>query len=525
VSGTTIASAEENLRRRSRSAALVAWPLLAGFALCEILLHLAGINHYGFFRDELYYMACGRHLAWGYVDQPPLVALLAWLARHLFGNSLAAIRILPVLSGAGVVFLSGWLAREMGGGRFAQALACIGILLAPAYLAFDSFFSMNAFEPLFWLVCAWLALRIVKGASPQLWCAFGAVAGIGLENKHTMLVCGFGIVAGLVLSGEARLLRSKWIWIGGIIALAIFLPNLLWEAHHGWPQIEVVRNAQKFKNVSVGPGGFLLDQLLFLNPVALPLWLGGLAWLLFSREARKYRFLAWAYVIVLGIFLTLHGKSYYMLPIYPVLMAAGGVAFERLVAMRDRRVLRFPFPAILIASGFFLVPFGVPLLSVDHFLHYERLIPIASYAQTERDATVALPQLYADMIGWEQMAQTAARVYHSLPAPEQADCAILAGNYGEAGAIDYYGPSLGLPPAISGHNSYYDWGPRNYSGACVILFGERAEEYKTFFDDVQAAARIDTPHTMPGERDLPVYICRKPREPLAALWPQFKMII
>ncbi|HKS82638.1 MAG TPA: glycosyltransferase family 39 protein [Candidatus Acidoferrales bacterium] len=525
MSDLIAASAEENLRARALSTALVAWPLLAGFALCEVAIHLAGINHYGFFRDELYYMACGGHLAWGYIDQPPLVAILAWLAGHLFGNSLAAIRIFPVLSGAGVVYLSGWLARDMGGQRLAQALACIGILLAPAYLAFDSFFSMNAFEPLFWLVCVWLALRILKGASPRLWCAFGAVAGIGLENKHTMLVCGFGIVAGLLLSGEARLLRLKWIWIGGLIALAIFLPNLIWEARHGWPQIEVVRNAQRFKNVPVGPGGFLLDQVLFLNPLALPLWLGGLIWLFFSREAKHFRFLAWAYLVILTVFMALHGKSYYVLPIYPVLMAAGGVSFERFAAKHGRRMLRVAFPALLAASGLFLVPFGVPLLSVDHFLRYEQLIPIAGFAQTERDATVALPQLYADMLGWDQMAQTVARVYHSLPATEQADCAILAGNYGEAGAIDYYGPSLGLPAAISGHNSYYDWGPRNYSGACVILFGERAEDYKTLFDDVQVAGRIDTPHAMPGERNLPVYVCRKPKEPLAELWPQFRMII
>jgi hypothetical protein len=510
---------------RARTAALAGGPLLAGLAICKILLQFAGINQYGFFRDELYYMACGQHLAWGYVDQPPLIALIAWLARHLLGDSLFAVRLLPVLAGAGVIYFTGLLARDLGGGRFARLLACVGIILAPAFLAFDSFLSMNAFEPLFWLVCAWLVLRIVRGASPLLWCIFGAVAGIGLENKHTMLVFGFAVVAGLLLGGEARVFRSKWIWIGALIALAVFLPNLIWEARHGWPQIEVVRNAQKFKNVPVGPGGFLLDQLLFLNPLALPLWLGGFGWLLLARDAKPFRFLAWTYLFILAIFMALHGKSYYVLPIYPLLMAAGGVAFERFAAARTRRALRVAFPALVIASGLFMVPFGVPLLSVDHFLRFSQMIPIASFAQTERDATVALPQLYADMLGWDRMAATVAGVYRSLPEAERADCAILAGNYGEAGAIDYYGPSLGLPRAIGGHNSYYDWGPRNYSGQCVILFGERSEDYKLLFDDVQQGATISIPHAMPGERDLPVYICRKPHEPLATMWPQFRMII
>ena len=517
--------AEPFARESARGLALAGAPLLVGLAICKILLQFAGINHYGFFRDELYYMACGRHLAWGYVDQPPLIAFVAWLARHLFGDSLVAMRLLPVLAGAAVVYLTGIFARDLGGGRFAQFLACVGIILAPAFLAFDSFLSMNAFEPLFWLLCAWLALCIVKGASPKLWCAFGAAAGIGLENKHTMLVFGFAVVAGVVLGGEARVFRSKWIWIGGLVALAIFLPNLIWEARHGWPQFEVVRNAQKFKNVPLGPAGFLLDQLLFLNPLALPLWLGGLGWLLFSRHAREFRFLGWMYLVILAIFIALRGKSYYALPIYPVLMAAGGVAFERFVATPSRRALRIAFPALVVASGLFMVPFGVPLLSVDHFLRFSRLIPIAGYAQTERDATVALPQLYADMLGWDHMAATVAGVYRSLPEAGRADCAIFAGNYGEAGAIDYYGAALGLPRAISGHNSYYDWGPRNYSGQCVILFGERSSDYKLLFDDVRQAATISNPHAMPGERDLPVYVCRKPRAALATMWPQFRMII
>ncbi|MDE3109448.1 MAG: glycosyltransferase family 39 protein, partial [Acidobacteriota bacterium] len=244
--------------------------VLIGLALIKVLLQFAGIEHYGFFRDELYYMACGRHLAWGYVDQPPLIALLASFATHVFGHSMFALRVLPVVSGGLVVFLTGILARELGGDVFAQCLAALCVLCAPAFLAFDSFFSMNAFEPLFWVGCTLIALRVVSGGSSRWWLAFGAVAGIALENKHTMLVFGFALTVGLLLSGDRRVFRSKWIWIGALIALAIFLPNLIWEARHGWPQIEVVRNAQRYKNIPVSALDFLGDQVAFVNPLALP---------------------------------------------------------------------------------------------------------------------------------------------------------------------------------------------------------------------------------------------------------------
>jgi dolichyl-phosphate-mannose-protein mannosyltransferase len=510
---------------RSREFTLGATAILAGLALAKLLIHLWGIGRYGFFRDELYYIACGRHLAWGYIDQPPLVALSAWISQHIFGDSLAGFRVFPILVGAATVFFTGLLARQLGGGRFAQFLSATAVLFAPLILAFDSFLSMNAYEPLFWTFCALLAAGIVKGDSPKLWLAFGVAAGFGLENKHTMLVFGFGVVAGLLLSGEFQVFRSKWIWLGGLLALALFLPNLLWEARNGWPQIVVVRNAQEFKNTPIGPLDFLVQQILFVHPLALPLWLGGLAWLFFSKEGKRFRFLGWAYLIVLGIIMALSGKSYYPISAYPMLLAAGGVAFERFVALRGMRWLRIAYPAVLIAGGLLTVPFGVPVLPVGTFLAYSSAFPYAHSVKTERDATAALPQIYADMLGWENIATTVARVYHGLPESERAGCAILGGNYGEAGAIDLFGPRLGLPAAISGHNNYYLWGPRNYTGACVILFGERSEDTKKIFGDATLAATIANPLGMPSEQRVFVYICRKPSAPLSVLWPRFKLII
>jgi len=510
----------------ARGRVLTSTAILAGLATIKLIAQLAGVAHYGFFRDELYYMACGEHLAWGYIDQPPLIALVAWFERHAFGNSLLSVRLLPVLAGAAVVFLTGILARELGARRYGQFLAASAILWAPAYFAFDSFLSMNAFEPLFWLVCALIVVRIAKGASPKWWLAFGAVAGIGIENKHTMLLFGFALIAGLILAGQWRLLLSKWIWLGGAIALALFMPNLLWEARHGWPQIEVVRNAQLYKNIPISPLRFLSDQILFLSPIALPIWAGGLAWLFSAPKGKPFRFLGWTYLIVLAVFIALDGKSYYALPAYPLVMAAGGVAIEDLVDAKPWRWLRTALPALLVIAGLVALPFGVPVLPVDAFLRYSQIFPYANSVKTERDAVGAqLPQLYADMFGWENIADGIAQVYQDMPAADRAGCAILAGNYGEAGAIDYYGPALGLPHAISGHNSYFDWGPRAYTGQCVILFGERATEYTQYFREVQHVATITNAHAMPIESSIDVYVCRQPIAPLSQLWPHFKMII
>ena len=497
--------------------------ILAGIAAAKLIIQIAGIRNYGFFRDELYYLACGQHLAWGYIDQPPLIAAVAWFVRHVFGNSIAGVRLFPVLAGVAVVAITAVLARELDGGPFAQIIAALTVLFTPSYLAFDGFLSMNAFEPLFWLLCAWLVVRIVKGDSPRLWLAFGILAGIGLENKHTMLAFGFSLVVALILTGKTRMLMSRWAWLAAAIALLIFLPNLMWEIRHGFPQVEVVRNAQEFKNIPTSPWSFISDQALFLDPLALPVWLGGLIWLLFAPGGKRFRFLAFVYLVVTAIVMSFREKAYYPLPAYPMLIAAGGVAFER-IGGQGGRLLRKIVPSLVVVGGIAGLPLAVPILPIPALIRYSRALPFTR-VKTERDSTGQLSQLYGDMLPWRTISSRVAAVYHALPAAEQADCAILGGNYGEAGAIDYYGPSLGLPKAISGHNSYYDWGPRNYIGSCVIIFGERAEQYTQYFRDVHLADTIRNPDAMPAEQAVQVFVCRKPVAPLSELWPHFRMII
>jgi Dolichyl-phosphate-mannose-protein mannosyltransferase len=507
-----------------RKPAALAWPLLLTLAGAKLLLHFAAGGHYGYFRDELYYIACGNHLAWGYVDQPPLVAVLARLSRWLLGDSLFAIRVFPALAGAGEIFLTGWIARELGGESRAQFLAAVAALLAPAFLAFDSFYSMNAFEPVFWMLCVALLVRIAKGADPRLWIVVGAIGGLGILNKYPILAFGFCLVVALLVTRARFVLRSRWVWIAALLALAIALPNLLWQWQHHWPQIETVRNAQLLKNVPVGAAQFMLELVLFLHPIALPVWFAGLGWLLFSRRGRRFQFLGWSFLFCAAVVFFLHGKSYYILPAFPILLASGGVALTEWFDVHRRWMIPV-YASVLIVAGLITLPFGVPILPVNIFLRYQSVLPYTQPVKMEKDATGPLPQLYADMMGWDEMVKTVARVFHGLPPAEQPKCAILAGNYGEAGAVDLFGGKLGLPKAISGHNNYYLWGPRDYTGEVVISLGVEYQTLQELFGEITPAATISNPLGMPVESNLPVYICRRPKAPLRRMWPRLKYYI
>jgi len=267
-------------KRAARAAAI----LVGGIAAAKLLIHLYAGRHYGYFVDELYYLACSDHLDWGYVDQPPLIALITKGVRLTLGDSLPAIRFLPAVAGATMVWLAGLLARELGGGRFAQALAALCALFAPGLLALDGFLSMNAFEPLIWTACAWLLVRIVNTGDQKLWIWVGVLAGLGLENKHSMLIFGAAMVLGVLLTGERRRFREPWIWIAGAIALVLFLPNLIWNIRHHFPFLELQANIRRSgRNVDLGAIAFFGQEILAMSPFALPVWLGGL-WFFFSGK-------------------------------------------------------------------------------------------------------------------------------------------------------------------------------------------------------------------------------------------------
>jgi len=512
-----MAAAEATPKRITVERSLIIW-----FSAAALLIHLLTNSHYGYFRDELYYIACGQHLAFGYVDLPPLSVLLIRLTRILFGDSLFAIRLLPALAGTGTVALTGAIARELGGRRWAVALSCTASLCALVFLVNGNFFSMNAFEPLFWMGCVYLLARIINGSSPQLWLWFGLLVGLGLENKHSMAFFGAGIVVALLLTQERRHFAQKWIWLGGVIAFAIALPNILWQVRHSWPTYELLSNvAHSQKNVVLTPVQFIAQQILIMNPATLPLWLGGLIWLLVSRDDRRYRALAIAYLVTLAEFILMHGKHYYLAPAYPMLFAAGSVAAERLFSVRCQWLKPALIAAIIGLAALF-APIGLPILPPEKLVAYMKAIHFEP-PRTETSHTAALPQYFADQFGWEEMVTAVAHVYHHLRPEDEKRAAIFCQNYGEAGAIDFFGSKLGLPPAISGHQNYFLWGPRDYTGDVVLVLDTRADDEREQFASVEDLGQVvSSPWAMPWEQRMHIYLCRNLKENLRDFWPKVK---
>jgi len=494
---------------------------VAALALLKLAIHLYAGRYYGYFVDELYYLACSRHLAWGFVDQPPLIAAIAWLVRHILGDSLPAIRLLPALAGATLVVLTAMLARELGGGAFAQFLAALAVVVAPGFLAMDNLLTMNAFEPLFWMGCAWCAVRMLESGRPTLWIWFGVLAGIGLENKHSMAMFGAGVVLGLLLTGERRILATRWLWVGGAIAALIFLPNLVWNIGHHFPFLEIEANIRRNgRDVALRPLAFFAQEALMMLPFSLPVWLAGLWFYFLAKPGRRFRALGWAWLFTAVVIVALSPRVYYLWPAFPLLFAAGGVAWERWLARPGLKWVKAAYPALMLAAGGLLAPLAIPVLPPETYIRYTRAIGLGQ-PRIETHKLGPLPQIFADQFGWPEMAATVARVYNALPADVRHRTAIFAQTYGQAGAIDLFGPRYGLPPAISGHQSYFLWGPHGYSGDGMIVMADRRARLEQLFASVEKLARVEHPYSMPYSH-FDVYYCQGIKRPLADLWPKLK---
>jgi|HubBroStandDraft_1064217.scaffolds.fasta_scaffold46770_2 hypothetical protein len=521
---TTIAEPlERGEADRAAAASLpLSWVVYA-LAVAGVGLHVAFGGRFGFFRDELYYAACGQRLAWGYVDHAPLAPFLSRLSRALLGDSLSALRFLPALAAAAKIILGGWIARELGGGKYAQSLAAFCVLLAPIYLTFDNFFSMNAFEPVFWMVCAAIVLRILNGGSPKLWLLFGLCSGIGILNKHSMLFFGSGIAVGLLATSARKHYRQPWIWLGAGIAFLCFLPNLLWEIHNGWPTLALFHAVMGTKYVIVSPWEYIWQQTLLTHPLATPIWLAGLWFLLADPLGKKYAVLAFAYFTVLFEMLVLHGKIYYLAPAYVMLLAAGAVWIELRLASRVGAWLRPAFAVPLLIGGLIAAPLAMPILPIADTIRYTRFWDVQAI-HVENMPQSELPELFADMLGWQEQVHAVAGVYQALPEAERAQAVVIAYNYGEASAIDYFGPKLGLPRAISGHNQYGLWGPGDMPGQVAVAIGFNELQLRQFYDEVTPEASVSPKYAMPEETGLTVFVCRHPKKSLQETWGKWKYL-
>jgi Dolichyl-phosphate-mannose-protein mannosyltransferase len=511
--------------------------IIWALALAELLFHIYFNNRYGYFRDEFDYIACGDHLALGYVDQPPLIPFLIHVCRAILGDSLRSIRFIPALASSLLVMQTAILAREFGGRRFALLLSAITVVIAPQYLSNGSLLGTNCLEPNLWMGCAYFALLAIKRENPRYWLWFGIVAGIGLQEKYSIALFGFGIVVGLLLTTQRRVFLNPWIWTGGLAALLVFLPNLLWNIHYHWPFLELMHNIRaESRDVVLPFPEYFFQQILLVHPFTAPIWLTGLCALLFSAQLKPYRFLGWCYLVCFSVFFMLHGKNYYLAPVYPMLLAAGAVVIEWAIEGKreeknivppgksgSRRAWVKPIiVVILLAAGIHLLPITVPVLSPGRFLAYTKTLPFKLPVMEHAHARVALPQWYADQFGWQEIVDETAVAWNRIPEADRADCGIFAQDYGQAGAIDFLGRRYGLPRSLSGHQTWFLWGSRGYSGNCMIVLDDSRKRLEELWDHVEyVGTSADNPYAL--EKRIDVFICRGAKfGTLVQLWPEVK---
>ena len=507
----------------SRRRGIIDWGMASIFAIgiANLIFHCIFNNRYNYFRDEFNYLACGEHLAWGYVDQPPLLPFLVRISRLILGDSLRSIRFLPALATSATIIVTALIAREFGGRRFALILSAVAFVVAPIYMSDAGLLVTNSLEPLLWMGCVYFAVLAIK-RDPRYWLLFGVAAGLGLEEKYSIALLGFGIVVGLLMTKHRRVLINKWFILGGVAAFLIFLPNLIWNASNSWPFLELMHNIRATgRDVLLSPFEFLTQQILLLHPFTAPIWITGLIALLVSERLRNYRMFGWCYLVAFTAFVVLSGKNYYLAPIYPVLFAAGAVVIESGIERLKQTWLMPAMIIILLAGGIIFAPIVVPILPVEGLLTYLDKLPFKVPRSEHSHEGAALPQHYADQFGWEEMTAKTAEAWNSLSSSERADCPVFAQDYGQAGAIDFFGPRYGLPPAISGHQTYFLWGPREFTGKCMIVLDDKREKLEQLFESVEYAGSSDNPYAL--ERNIPVFICRGPKfGTLSDLWPKVK---
>lgn len=505
------------------------------FGTVKLALHIA-VNLWqkhigvGYFRDEFYYLMCGRRLAWGYVDHGPIVAVQARLAETMFGHSLAGIRMLSALAGALRVFLTGILCWALGGRRAAQSLAMLACICVPLYLGLDSYLSMNSWESTFWMPCLLALILLLRndGKGPWFWWSvFGVSAGMGLLNKPSMVFFLLCTGLGLLLTPARRILLTRQAAFGVVLLVLIALPNLLWQVHNHWPTLEFLHNGRvEGKNVHLNPLAWILNQLVVIGPWNALIWVPGLVYLI-KRQQQRWLGLMW--LLLLVVMMALGAKDYYFAPVYPVLFAAGGIAWTTSFALRHRvqqdRVFAFPVAtATIVLLAALVSPTALFVLPPNDFIAYQHALHLPTTESENTGGKQVLPQFYADRYGWQENLDEVTRIVHSLPPSDRARVGIFTGNYGQAGSLEWLASleHRDSPPVISEHNNYWLWGTRGLDAEVMIIDRKTSvAALKEFYDDVEVVGHVDHPLSMWYERH-DIYLCRHRKVPLAPDWAKSK---
>ena len=498
--------------------------ILFYLSLFKLILLIVFAGNYGIFRDEYYYIEISKRLAWGYVDVQPLSEVILSVSRALFGDSIFGIRVFSYLAGSVIVFISGLIARELNGSKFAQIFTAFLVIFSGVVLGTSSYFSMNSFDILLSALMFYFLIRLINTNNAKLWLVIGLLFGLGLQNKLTFLFLGFGLAVGLMLTQNREYLKSKEIWIGAAIAFIIFLPNIIWQIANNFPTLEFMRNASAYKNKPMSLIEFTLNSLLELNPGYSLFVLTGIYFLFFNQQGKVYSIIGWIYISVFLVFIFNNGKPYYMGVLYPVILAAGVIGADYLIENYLRPFVRTVLVILVIPSVFIVTPFAIPVLNVESFIKYSETLGIKPESG-ERSELGKLPQFYADRFGWEEMVQKVVFVYNKLSEEEKKEALIFGQNYGEAGAVNFYRRKYNLPQAISSHNNFWIWGyPKDYKGNVLIVIGSNYEDDSEFFEDVQLVENHSNKYGMSNE-NVGIFICRKPKMPIKEVWEKIKNFI
>lgn len=475
---------------------------------------ITGLN-YPLFRDELYYIASTSHLSFGYVEHPPLSIFILAVWKFIFGSSQISVRILPALCGAAVIWITSLTTKEMGGGKVPQMLAALCAFLAASWLSMCSYYSMNSYDLVLWSLLFLILIKILNTGNKKLWINFGIIAGIALLSKISILLFLFSTFAGILIFRRDQFISNKF-WLGYIISGIIFLPYVIWQFFNNFATLEFIRNASVYKISDTSPVAFYNEQVFAFSLFISVIWLVGLFTMLLSKQLRQYRVISIIYIIIMAILLIQKSKPYYLYAIYSPFIAAGSIMFCKYVYER-KKYLFYIYIVLLTAMAVVTMPLGIPVLTPQDYVKYSEASGIKPDVGENRQQGI-LPQFFADRFGWKELTEKVASAYNTLTPEEKNKCRIFGQNYGEAGAIDYYGKEYGLPPAISGHNSYWLWGYGGDSVNVIIVIGGDETEAKELFEEVTLFGVHSHPLAMPDENNLPIYIVKKPKKPFKEIW-------
>lgn len=483
--------------------------LIISIALLNFIIHLVttGFFSYGIFRDELYYLACSNRLDFGYVDHPPFSIYVLAIWKWLFGNTMFSIRLIPALVSTISLFMLGLFTKKMGGGKAAISIAMLSYMFTPIFLGMNTIFSMNTFDFLFWITSAYLVLKLVQEENKKTWYLLGAVIGLGLLNKTSILWLSAGVLLGIVFTPLRSDLKTKYPYTAALISLVIFSPFIIWNIYHDFAHFEFIQNAASQKYGGLTAVSFLMDQLLILNPLAIFIWLPGFYFFFFTEEGKKYKAAIFIWIAAFLILLINgHSKGEYIAAAYQILFAGGAVMMEKW--SQNKHWLKYSITIPIVIAGLFFSPFARPTLSIEQLLKYQTAIGLEPPSNEGHNLNRNIPQFYSDMHGWEELAKNVSKIYQSLPAEEQKHTLVYCSNYGKAGAIEYFSNEYPLPKVICPHNSYWYWWPNHENVTTMIIICGNIADHLHSLKTVEDVGIHQSSYAMPYENNLTLFIGR-----------------